>query len=264
MAKKFSRRLISTGLCGVALGALVFAPASTSVAAPASCNFTLINASFEEPNIGNDWAGKPQTDVPGWILDSRDPFMEFWGPGMMTASDGDQLIEMQYTQAVVLYQDAATTPGDSIDVTIAHRNRYGGTDHVQIEMGPVGGPYDTVIDLNDDANQWYDHSGTYIVPAGQTTTRFRMNPEVSGNSNGSLIDNIRTSCTPVNATSGVSGANGGSVSQTVTSSSKPELTNTGMDFESLLWLGAGLLFAGGVLLRRETRAKRRVARQTFR
>ena len=264
MAKVFSRRVISSSLMGVSLGALILAPATASLAAPATCNFDVVNASFEEPNVGTGWAGKPQNEVPGWILDARDPLMEFWGPGMLTASDGDQLIEMQYTQSVVLYQDVATTPGDSIDVTIAHRNRYGGTDHVQIEMGPVGGPYDTVIDLNDDAAQWYDHSGTYVVPAGQTITRFRMNPEVSGNSNGSLMDNIRTSCTSANATSGVSGANGGSSSQTSSSASKPELTNTGLDNEALLWLAAALVFTGGVLLRRETRAKQRVGRRTSR
>ena len=257
------RRVMTLAVVCCAVVGSGISVSGAAVASP-SCSFDIINASFEEPVVGNAWAGKAQADVPGWVLDSRDPYMEFWGPGMMTASQGNQLIEMQYTQAVVLYQDVATTPGDSIEVTIAHRNRYGGLDHVQVEMGPVGGPFDTVIDMNDDSATWYDHSGTYVVPAGQTITRFRMNPEVSGNSNGSLIDNIRTTCTSGSSSHGLTGSNGGSSSAVASSATTPQLTNTGLNEEPLLWVGSAFSFAGIWVLTRGIRAKRRAGRQTYR
>ena len=246
----------------VAVGIAAFALAPSAAQAAPGCDqpaFALVNGSFEEPVVmanGNTYAEVVQADMPGWITEEPLGRFELWGHMNGEApTDGLAFLEVLYVTNSLIYQDVASTPGESLTITMDHWARQLGNDHLIVSMGPVGGPYTTVLDMND-GHEPTSHSGTYVVPDGQTTTRFLIDPITSG-AGESHIDNIVVTPTECLIAASAAGAGSGS-----------GLPNTGFNGEVLLWSAVGLLAAGFILRRKRvtpaTTATQREGQRTSR
>jgi uncharacterized repeat protein (TIGR01451 family) len=172
-----SRRWASLLAVGLAFTAV------TGVASPASADQTgcsplvaLKNGSFESPVIAeNTWAPLDQTLFDGWSTTDPSGQIEIWHTPFLGVIpfEADQLAELNYTDPTSLYQDVATTPGERIVWSVAHRGR-DGVDVAAVELGAPGTP--TTQATMTDGTEWGRYSGVYTVPDGQTITRFTLTP----------------------------------------------------------------------------------------
>lgn len=95
----------------------------------------------------------------------------------------------------MLYQDVKTTPGQTIYWRLSHMGR-SGVDTMQVRIGPAtNDPYDTTpqTQMSTGNTAWETYSGSYTVPAGQTTTRFgfeALNTASGIIGNGNFLDDI--------------------------------------------------------------------------
>jgi CshA-type fibril repeat protein/VCBS repeat-containing protein len=152
-----------------------------------------VNGGFETPtsNGAQDFPAANATNPTpgiGWSTNDPDSYLEIWvnnytdsHTGLATPSDtGGQFDELQADGEDAIWQDIATTPGSTIVYSFAHRGRTG-TDSMEFEAGAQTGGFVqnsqlTVLKTATDSNTaWGHYSGTYVVPAGQTTTRFAFN-----------------------------------------------------------------------------------------
>ncbi|MEQ8473752.1 MAG: T9SS type A sorting domain-containing protein [Marinoscillum sp.] len=153
-------------------------------------NVVLTNGSFENPSVtGVQFFDEGTVD--GWNTTASDNQIEIWETGSFSVPsyDGGQHLEINANEDAQLYQDVVTEPGVLIYWTIAHRGR-DGDDSFKILIGPSSGPVDngTFVTGN---TAWVVYSGYYLVPAGQTTTRFAFESvsTASGNATiGNFID----------------------------------------------------------------------------
>lgn len=175
------------------------APTSASAAQnPTQCQGTvaLTNGAFESPAIPNSsFRLLDENTVPGWFTDDSANQIEIWSSGFqgVTAPQGRQFAELNANSASMLYQDVATTPGQTLAWSLKHRARVG-TDVMRVMIGVPGG---TLVqsgpNLSDTTAAWGSHSGTYTVPAGQTVTRFGFQAVSAGSGNnsvGNFLDDI--------------------------------------------------------------------------
>jgi len=175
------------------------APTSASAAQdPTQCQgaVALTNGTFEAPAIGNaTYRLIPEAQVPGWLTNDSANQIEIWSSGFqgVPAAQGRQFAELNANSASMLYQDVATTPGQTLAWSLKHRARQG-TDVMHVVIGAPGG---TLVqsgpNLSDTTAAWGTHSGTYTVPAGQTVTRFGFEAVSAGSGNasvGNFLDDI--------------------------------------------------------------------------
>lgn len=135
----------------------------------------IVNGSFEQPVIAGTNVGYyTQSNVPGWLTSSTDTTIELWGNNFngVPAYAGNQHAEINYTQMSALYQDLATTPGSILVWYFAHRGR-SGVDVMQLRIGAPGNTQQQG-QFSTGSTAWNVFSGSYIVPAGQTSTRFEF------------------------------------------------------------------------------------------
>ncbi|WP_242280821.1 isopeptide-forming domain-containing fimbrial protein [Bacillus cereus group sp. BfR-BA-01347] len=196
----------------------------------------LINGGFEQPparNVGDKgspgaehaWMYFYEHEVPGWKTTATDKFIqimqnsnEFLGPKMggngqtipVVAAEGKQYAELNANQQSMLYQDVATTPGQTIYWRLAHRGEFG-IDTMQLRIGSSNTlPNDLPVieKISSTNNKWTYYTGSYKVPAGQTMTRFGFDAVSSSNGDllwGNLLDDIFLGTDPcVSATKSVS------------------------------------------------------------
>ncbi|OUA67369.1 isopeptide-forming domain-containing fimbrial protein [Bacillus thuringiensis] len=181
----------------------------------------LINGGFEQPparNVGDKgspgaehaWMYFYEHEVPGWKTTATDKFIqimqnsnEFLGPKMggngqtipVVAAEGKQYAELNANQQSMLYQDVATTPGQTIYWRLAHRGEFG-IDTMQLRIGSSNTlPNDLPVieKISSTNNKWTYYTGSYKVPAGQTMTRFGFDAVSSSNGDllwGNLLDDI--------------------------------------------------------------------------
>ncbi|MCX6181416.1 MAG: gliding motility-associated C-terminal domain-containing protein [Bacteroidetes bacterium] len=165
-----------------------------------TCSFSLLNSNFEEPKIdsiygvSSGWITVYDTTVTGWLTTATDHQIEIWNNGMysMNAYSGNQWVELNANEVAALYQDAVTVPGTTLNFGFAHRGR-DGIDVMKLEVGPPGGPYTTIGNYSTDNSAWVYYTGTYLVPAGQTSTRFyftSVSSSSGSNGMGNLLDDI--------------------------------------------------------------------------
>ncbi len=171
----------------------------------------LVNGSFEEPAYSPDdsrfethpgWFDAPQDTVPGWQTTDQNGILEIMNkslgdeiePGSrydnlkVTPAHGQQFAELNSLEAAQLYQDVKTTPGQTIYWRLAHKGRAGeDTMALNIDSANVA-PEDlkTVETMTSGKEEWQYYSGTYVVPEGQTTTRFGF--EAISSSTGKVKD----------------------------------------------------------------------------
>ena len=147
------------------------------------------NLSFEQPVIPDTWRPVHEDDVPGWETHASDGMLEIWVDGFLgvSATNGDQISELQANGTSPIYQDIPSAEGDVITWSVDHKGR-AATDTATVKIGAPG-TETTVQTMVTSASAWATYTGAYTVPSGQTTTRFMLDPIGSG-SVGNLIDNI--------------------------------------------------------------------------
>lgn len=186
----------------------------------------LKNAGFEKPRTDPGcWPDFfNDAEVPGWSTTDDFSAIEVWSTaecnlaefsdGKQEAFEGTYFVELNANSDSALYQDIATVPGDTISWRIAHRARITGPDVMRVLAGPAGGtgvdglvplvplrnngeptgrdPQTGDPDISDESDAWGVWSGTYVVPQGQTLTRFGFKAISSpyGISVGNFLDGI--------------------------------------------------------------------------
>lgn len=136
--------------------------------------------------------------MPGWNTTATDKKIEIWsnGYGGVSAPSGNQFAELNATQDSELYQLVDTVPGQKLVWSLYHRARGAGDagDTMYVNIGAPNSKPNSVTTLNDALPAgWVLHTGTYVVPAGQTSTRFgfESGPTASKNKSiGNFLDHI--------------------------------------------------------------------------
>ncbi|GAA3203713.1 DUF11 domain-containing protein [Nonomuraea helvata] len=183
-------------------GSSVRTPAGQrAVQDPTSCpeQVSLVNGGFEAPVVtGGPWAPLPDASqggansVPGWRTTATDHRIELWTTRMgVPPVEGGQFAELNANQVSTLYQDRPTTPGQKLYWRLSHRGRLG-TDTMALDIGDPARPAEQAT-MSDGNGRWGTYSGTYTVPAGQTTTRFAFRSISAAGGNptfGNLLDDI--------------------------------------------------------------------------
>ena len=176
----------------------------------------LVNGSFDTGTSGAGWSTTDPVGVEVWTLGGTHQLAwTNWDAGSpSTGYDGPNFAEINASSAGTLYQDVTTNPGDVLTWKLAHRARAGnsGSDVMKVLAGPGGGSGATGltaltptkkngvtlnspgVTLSDTGAAWGVWEGEYIVPAGQTSTRFAFQAVSSANGNpsyGNFLDGIQ-------------------------------------------------------------------------
>lgn len=193
-----SKIAASAVLCALVAGMLL-APSVPALAAqdPASCPpvASIVNGGFETPAVApGDFRLFPQGIVPGWETNDSLGNIELWNAHRgITADTGVQFAELNANSASRLFQDIPTVPGEELTWSLSHRAREG-IDVMRVLIGPVGGPLvQNGPNLSSGVSRWDRFFGTYVVPAGQTSTRLAFEAVSSGSGNatyGNFLDSI--------------------------------------------------------------------------
>ncbi len=159
---------------------------SPAHATPVDCSRGT-NLSFEDPDIAPITPNWTIIDTPGWSTPVGG--VEIWRSGFNGASvpegGGAQLAELQGSGSYPNWQDIPTLGGDEIEWSFYHRGRQD-EDTVIVRLGSTQNQ--TYADqFTTETSAWAHPSGTYVVPSGQTTTRFVLDPVDSGTV-GNLVD----------------------------------------------------------------------------
>ncbi|MBC2285721.1 LPXTG cell wall anchor domain-containing protein [Listeria booriae] len=153
---------------------------------------SLQNGSFEQPAIDNGSRLLDDSTVPGWKTTATDHLIELQNHYEdREAADGNQYAELNAVEASALYQDIATTPGAKVRWQVAHQGR-DGKDTAVVKFGAPSN-LKTIETMTTSNDGWKTYSGTYTIPAGQTTTRFEFEAVSSATGDvtrGNFLDNI--------------------------------------------------------------------------
>ncbi|MFC4015279.1 Ig-like domain-containing protein [Nonomuraea purpurea] len=162
----------------------------------------LANNSFETPVVNRyDWNIPDASTNPavGWHTTASDRKLEFWNSSSgVPAADGQQFAELNANEPSTLYQDVPTVPGTTMTWSLYHRGR-AGTDVMQVLIGTPGATTAqtpdgaTTPDISDGNTAWGHYTGTYVVPAGQTITRFAFESVSAAGGNpaiGNFLDGV--------------------------------------------------------------------------
>lgn len=164
------------------LGALAGGAAPVRAATCGTGSATLGDGGFETPLVDpGTYVQLDSSLVPPWLTTDGANEIEIWGLGFngVPAAEGNQFAELNATTPGTLYQDVVTTAGEIMTWSIEHRGR-DGADTMKVLIGDAttadvlsdtGWNY-LSPDLTDDNTAWGQHTATYVVPAGQTCTRF--------------------------------------------------------------------------------------------
>jgi hypothetical protein len=178
---------------------LVAAPLTAFGATCGSDATELGNGGFETPGVAsNSYNIFDASQVPPWNTTDSSNGIEVWGDTYLgvPAFEGANFAELNANSAGTLYQDVVTTPGATMTWTLHHRGR-DGTDVMKVLIGDAlladvwsDDGWDWISgDIADPATAWGAATDTYVVPLGQTCTRFAFRA-VGPGSYGNLLDAI--------------------------------------------------------------------------
>jgi hypothetical protein len=249
------------------LGAIASGAPPVAAATCGAGSSTLVNGDFETPVIAA--GGNSSLDaslVPPWLTTDVANQIEIWGSGFngVPSAQGAQFVEINANSAGTLYQDVVTTSGEKMTWSLEHRGR-SGDDTMKVLIGDA-----TTADVNSDTGwnffspdltdpntAWGVHTGSYVVPAGQTCTRFGFRAVSSAggdNSFGNFLDAVSFSVTvPATPTPRPTGRPSPPVTATLAPDSS---TGSGPSWLLLLTLGVLSLAVAGRHLGRRVRRRR--------
>jgi uncharacterized repeat protein (TIGR01451 family) len=204
---------LSSGVAAVS--AVLLGPSAQAAQTVCPTPIALGNGDFEAPTVGAG-AGSDISDfnpAAVWKTTAGDHQIEYWANGgnsqgangglPITAQGGRQWVELNANQVSSLYQDLATVPGQVMHWSLWHRARYvgvpNGQDVMRVLIGTTSSQVQQGANISDGPNAWGNTTGSYVVPAGQTTTRFEFQAVSSVNGNptfGNFLDNIEFSNSP--------------------------------------------------------------------
>ncbi|MBC2167062.1 hypothetical protein HCB26_10835 [Listeria booriae] len=186
--------LSSTGI-GTSAPINVLAQTNTVSSQANSKVIALENGDFENPRISSNHSILEQQSVPGWNTTASDGKIELQRNGFpgTTAFSGTQWAELNAYTNSALYQDVATTPGVKVRWQAAHKGRVG-IDTAVVEFGAPNSVMTQQSEMRDGHSSWGVYKGEYIIPEGQTTTRFQFRAVSTANGNisvGNYLDDIQ-------------------------------------------------------------------------
>jgi hypothetical protein len=164
---------------------------------------SLQNGGFEVPAVpAGTFAFFDAIDVPPWQTTDTAGKIEIWGDGFqgVPAAEGVGFAEINANSTGTLYQDVVSVPGATMTWMLQHRGR-GGDDVMRVLIGDAttadvtsdtGWDYFSP-DLTDGVSAWGSHTDQYVVPAGQTCTRFGFRAISTGSGNdsvGNFLDDV--------------------------------------------------------------------------
>ena len=188
------------------------APSETAVDCTVGEVTQLVNGGFESPVLAaKTFKQINEANVPGWSTTASDHLIELWSDGFnkVESPAGSQFAELNATQDSELFQVVPTVPGQELTWTLYHRARAAAAigDTMSVRIGAAGADPDSVTEFTDALSDgWVLHTGVYVVPKGQTETRFGFasGRTASGNKGiGNFLDNINftaTECLSAQAT----------------------------------------------------------------
>ena len=160
-----------------------------------SKNNYLCNTDFEDNQIvdSGNYIIVNQDSVPCWETTASDSRIEVWGDGFLgfDAYSGNQFIELNANMRSTLFQNFERIPGSSALISFAHRGRDSGADDImEVEIGPIGGPYTNLGSFSDGTDAWGYYSLEYIFPDGETNYTIRFKSIQPSGSLGNFLDAI--------------------------------------------------------------------------
>jgi len=153
------------------------------------------NTDFEDNQIVNpgNYIIINQDSVPCWETTASDSKIEVWGDGMngTDAYSGNQFIELNANVQSTLFQNFEIIPGSSALISFAHRGRNPSADDImEVEIGPIGGPYTNLGSFSDGTNAWGYYSLEYVFPDSETNYTIRFKSVFPVSSVGNFLDAI--------------------------------------------------------------------------
>jgi LruC domain-containing protein len=175
----------------------VMKKSKTNTSSCTACTSPFINGDMESPVILSKYTIINENSVPGWETDASDNKIEIWQSGFngVPAQEGNQFFEMNANRPAALYQSLCLDPGSTIKWSVYHRGR-AGVDVANVKIGSSLASATVQATMTDGTSGWGHHTGTYVVPAGQTTTLFIFEAvsAAGGSSVGNFIDNFKITC----------------------------------------------------------------------
>jgi hypothetical protein len=182
--KKFSqeyagrRRLFIQGLflmLAFALNNVLHAQGDEACQAAGFEAVPFMNGSFEFPVVkGNTM--QPARLLRGWKTNDRASFVEIWNNQTspdVKAVDGTQFIELNAAGPGALWFDVISSGSRCIRWSFWHKARVASLpDRLDVWLGADTGKKTYAGRFTAEGNEWKQHSGIYVVPAGQWITRF--------------------------------------------------------------------------------------------
>ena len=178
-----------------------------------TCAIANQNSSFEAPLVKVSSSEMVDANkVQGWRTTDSKSQIEIWSSGALDpltqktvpAFGGNQFIELNANSTAKLYQDFSTPSPTVFTVHFAHRGRTG-VDACRLYAGSPDAPATKVIDAADGNAAWGVYDASYMVPEGQTVTRFTFEAMSSAAKNlqvGNFLDDIT-----ITANNGIMGSN---------------------------------------------------------
>ena len=212
-------------------------PSETAVDCTVGEVTQLVNGGFESPVLAaKTFKQINEANVPGWSTTASDHLIELWSDGFnkVESPAGSQFAELNATQDSELFQVVPTVPGQELTWTLYHRARAAAAigDTMSVRIGAAGADPDSVTEFTDALSDgWVLHTGIYVVPKGQTETRFGFasGRTASGNKSiGNFLDNINftaTECLSAQATAQPASPSS-SASATPSPSASPSVSTT--------------------------------------
>jgi hypothetical protein len=181
-AKTYVRALIQTGSCAIT--------GSKAAVIYINCGNLIKDGSFETPALtSNTWTFK---NVPEWTNTTDNNMLEIHRNLLVAPSDGSQLVELNGYNFGNIYQDFSVEGGKTINWKIDHRAKQYSNEKITVILSAPNGSNasQAVMDIGA-TTAWHTVSGSYQVPAGQTSVRMRITSSGGTSTIGNYIDNIR-------------------------------------------------------------------------
>ncbi|UXP31860.1 gliding motility-associated C-terminal domain-containing protein [Reichenbachiella agarivorans] len=159
----------------------------------------IVNGSFEQPDIQAVFGSSTfkifdQSLADGWSSDG-DGNLEYWRSGFngVPSVEGNQFAEINANIPGAFYFDIVTKPGIRMVWSFYHRGR-AGDDTMALEIDdPSAATPIEIVRKTTGKNAWQKYTGEYIVPAGQTLTRFAFRAISTSGGNksvGNFLDDV--------------------------------------------------------------------------